>query len=217
MHVFLDESGDLGFRFGAPFRQGGSSRYLTIAYLLAPQASCKYPKRLSRDFKKQLGLAANQELKGTLLSDAELIEFATRTSAMCRSHPECQPKAITVKKRNVVAGISRDPNKLYNWMIRLSLLKAIENEPRVILTPDPRTIKVKSGNSMVDYLQMVLTFEMGSQTVLIEEPSESHQSLNLQFADVLCYTTWRHYELRKSKPFGILQAQLDRKELFFKQ
>lgn len=29
--VYLDESGDLGWKFDAPYRSGGSSRYLTIA------------------------------------------------------------------------------------------------------------------------------------------------------------------------------------------
>lgn len=31
--IYLDESGDLGFNFSAPFRTGGSSRFLTIGAL----------------------------------------------------------------------------------------------------------------------------------------------------------------------------------------
>jgi len=37
MNVYVDESGDLGWEFAQPFRQGGSSRYLTIASLLVPK------------------------------------------------------------------------------------------------------------------------------------------------------------------------------------
>ena len=29
--IYLDESGDLGWKFDADFKRGGSSRYLTIA------------------------------------------------------------------------------------------------------------------------------------------------------------------------------------------
>jgi len=34
--LYLDESGDLGWKFHLPNRQGGSSRYLTIAYIIIP-------------------------------------------------------------------------------------------------------------------------------------------------------------------------------------
>lgn len=34
--IYLDESGDTGWKFELPYRNGGSSRYLTIAALIAP-------------------------------------------------------------------------------------------------------------------------------------------------------------------------------------
>jgi hypothetical protein len=34
MLIYLDESGELGWKFDAPYRKGGSSRYLTIASLV---------------------------------------------------------------------------------------------------------------------------------------------------------------------------------------
>lgn len=48
----------------------------------------------------------------------------------------------------------RDSNKLYNYMIGLSLLDEMINYENVVLIPDPRTIKVKSGNSLHDYLDI---------------------------------------------------------------
>jgi hypothetical protein len=34
IQIYLDESGDLGWRFDKPYRYGGSSRYLTIVSLI---------------------------------------------------------------------------------------------------------------------------------------------------------------------------------------
>ena len=39
--VYLDESGDLGWKFDAPYRCGGSSRYLTISAIIF----CSYVER----------------------------------------------------------------------------------------------------------------------------------------------------------------------------
>jgi hypothetical protein len=36
MQVYLDESGDMGWNFSAPYRHGGSSRYLCLAFLFLP-------------------------------------------------------------------------------------------------------------------------------------------------------------------------------------
>ncbi|MBF4102116.1 DUF3800 domain-containing protein [Gallibacterium anatis] len=47
--VYLDESGDLGWKFDAPYRQGGSSRYLTIAAIVINHDKRHILKRLMKD------------------------------------------------------------------------------------------------------------------------------------------------------------------------
>jgi uncharacterized protein DUF3800 len=47
--IYLDESGDLGWNFTAPYRYGGSSRYLTIAALCVPSGKKHIPKRAIRE------------------------------------------------------------------------------------------------------------------------------------------------------------------------
>ncbi|AZB91680.1 hypothetical protein DKE41_019025 (plasmid) [Acinetobacter pittii] len=47
--IYLDESGDLGWNFNHPYRQGGSSRFLTIACVITPSEDVKRPKKLSKD------------------------------------------------------------------------------------------------------------------------------------------------------------------------
>src|ERR1035441_5537034 len=81
--------------------------------------------------------------------------------------PEIALHAIVVKKENVQAHIRTDSNKLYNYMIRLALLDKMAKHDVVTLVPDPRSIKVQSGNSLHDYLQMQLWFEKKATTKLI--------------------------------------------------
>ena len=69
--IYLDESGDLGWKFDAPYRDGGSSRYITIAALIVPEESVHDPmrgmRRLYNKFKwptskeKKIGRASCRE------------------------------------------------------------------------------------------------------------------------------------------------------------
>lgn len=215
MRVYLDEAGDLGFKFSEAFRFGGSSRYLTIAFLLSPKSHTKYTKRFTKSFKKTLGLARTDELKGKNLTDDQLVDFAVGARQLLQQHSQCALRAITVKKRNVQAHIQQDPNKLYNYMIKLCLLNQIQASKEVLLIPDPRTIKLKSGNSLVHYLQIALWFDLGVTTQLVHNPVESHNSLNLQFIDVISHIVWDTHEWRKTRPFRQLSPSIACSNLFF--
>jgi len=215
MHVFLDEAGDLGWSLDLPYRKGGSSRYLTLAFLVAPQPECKYPKRIAKELCRARGIPHGAELKGSTLRPDELIRFAKMAAAMIGSHPSVTISAITVKKENVKPHIRHDPNKLYNYMLNLSLPPLIQSEALVALSPDLRSIKVASGNSLVDYLQTQLWFEYNSKTVLRHQPLESSSSLAIQFVDVLAHIVWSLHEDGQLDPYRILAPHLKCKQLFF--
>ena len=100
-------------------------------------------------------------------------------------------------------------------MIRLALVNYIAKYPAVDFVPDPRTIKVKSQNSLIDYLQIHLWFEMNVQTTITYLPQESHTNLNLQFVDILANIVWRRYEDLDRRPFDVLKDTIDNRGLFF--
>lgn len=56
---YLDESGDLGWKFHQPYRQGGSSRYLSLAAIILPFDKKHLPKRFITDLYKDLELCNN--------------------------------------------------------------------------------------------------------------------------------------------------------------
>ncbi len=214
-NVYLDESGDLGWKFTSPYRSGGSSRYLTIAFIICPTEKKHLPKRIVRKVYNKFSYPTNVELKGSSL-DVTAKEFvASETVKMSNNNPDIILVAITVKKENVETHIQTDGNKIYNYMLKLSLLDKIKKASVVNLIRDKRTIKVKSGNSLVDYLQTELWFEKKVATKLIDIPSESHVVHNLKFIDWINNLIWSHYEDSNSSAFRILLPKIDNQKLFF--
>jgi hypothetical protein len=215
MNIYLDESGDLGWVFDKPYQVGGSSRYLTIAALIVPKNLSSIPKRIVKKAYHNKKQSPKIELKGKDLSRNERIKFAQRVANLITRHPSIEISTITVRKENVQPHIQKDPNKLYNYMVNFALLDKISKYPTVNFIPDPRTIKVESGNSLVDYLQIKLWFEYNSATIIRHQPMESHQNYNLQFVDFIAHIIWSRYEKNMSGAFNILKHRISNKQLFF--
>jgi hypothetical protein len=213
--VYLDESGDLGWSFDAPYRRGGSSRYLTITAVCVPSEKKHIPKRLVKSLYEKFKWDPKAEKKWSAMDPVERTYFAKEVQVMLAKYPEIALHAIVVKKQNVQAHIRTDSNKLYNYMIRLALLDKMAKHDVVTLVPDPRSIKVQSGNSLHDYLQMQLWFEKKSITKLITSPSDSAQSQGVQFADMLAGLVQSRYEDNSSSDYQIIAGHLTINRLYF--
>ncbi len=142
-------------------------------------------------------------------------EFATAVYKMCVTHPDIHLHVITVKKENVAEHIRKDSNKLYNYMIRLSIVDCMAAHDAVTLVPDLRSIKVKSGNSLHDYLQIELWFTKGVKTELSSYPVDSQNSRGVQFADMLAGLVQNRFEERYFEHIKICARYLRLKRLFF--
>ena len=114
------------------------------------------------------------------------------------------------------AHIRNDPNKLYNYMIHLSLIDDLAKHPTINFIPDPRSIKVNSGNSLIDYLQTALWFEKRVNTQIILKNLNSKDSFNIQFIDFITYIVNRYFEFNKdSDLYKLISPHIDIKKLFF--
>ena len=215
MNIYLDESGDLGWSFQNPYGLGGSSRYLTIAYVACPEEKKHLLKRIVKKVYKRTATGSDEELKGAAMKAEDKKIFANKVLSLLCKNPDIKLGSITVNKCKVQQHIRSDANKLYNYMIRLAVLDSIKNEPYVNLIRDNRCIKVKSGNSLIDYLQTVLWFELGSKTKLIDIPSDSKKVDNLIFIDWINNIIWGNYEKAKDESYLIIKPVLDSKKLFF--
>lgn len=216
MIIYLDESGDLGWKFTAPYRRGGSSRYITIASLVVSPDKKHLPKRLIKKLYTKFNWPTDIEKKWADMKLNERIWFAQRANDLRDRHPQdIRYISITVKKENVQPHIRIDANKLYNYMIGLSLLNEMGKHKAVTLVPDPRSIKVESGNSLHDYLQTQLWFEQQSSTTLITQPCDSAESRNVQFSDMISGVVQGHFEDGNSSPWSELRNSISYKTLFF--
>lgn len=215
MNIYLDESGDLGWVLNKPYRHGGSSRYLTIAYVACPPEKKHLLKRIVRKVYERTKTDPKTELKGSALSMEDKKFFATKVRELVSMNPDIRIGSITVNKSKVQQHIREDANKLYNYMIKLAILDSIKNEPIVNLVRDNKSIKVKSGNSLIDYLQTTLWFELNSKTKIIDIPSDSKKVQNLIFIDWMNNLIWGNYEDNNSEAYQILRSVIDSKKLFF--
>lgn len=214
-NIYLDESGDLGWILNKPYRHGGSSRYLTIAYVVCPNEKKHLLKRIVRKVYTKTKTDPKTELKGSTLTVENKKFFAKKVRELVSMNPDIKIGAITVNKSKVQQHIRDDANKLYNYMIKLAILDVIKHEPIVNLIRDNKTVKVKSGNSLIDYLQTTLWFEMNSKTKMIDIPSDSKKVQNLIFIDWMNNLIWSNYEDTNSEPYLILRSVIDSKKLFF--
>ncbi len=212
---YLDESGDLGWAFNRHYRTGGSSRHLTVAALKFSHDSRHRPTRVIRRLYQKYGWDTARERKWADMGSAARLDFAQQAKELATKFNDIKYFSITVKKENVQAHIRGDPNKLYNYMTRLSLLKEMAKYEAVTLVPDPRSIKVKSGNSLQDYLQIALWFELEVITQIETLVYNSSSSKKIQFADMLSGLVQSHFEDGKSEPWEILSPYIASKKLFF--
>ena len=149
------------------------------------------------------------------MSSAARTEFANLALKMCTDNPDITAHAIVVKKENVGEHIRKDPNKLYNFMIRLSLLDHLSLFDEVTMVPDPRSIKVESGNSLHDYLQTELWFTKGVQTKLLTRPLDSKNCRGIQFADMLSGLVQTRFQDGVFDDIRIVLPKLKLTRLFF--
>src|ERR1019366_5793224 len=146
---------------------------LTVAATCVPSGKEHLPNRIIADLYTKFNWSPAKEKKWADMSPTPRREFAESVLKLCRSHPDIHLHAMVVKKENVGAHIRKDPNKLYNFMTRLCLLDRMATYEEVTLVPDPRSIKVESGNSLVDYLQIELWFSQKAKTLLLSKPKDS--------------------------------------------
>ncbi len=215
MNVYVDESGDLGWIFDKPFRNGGSSRYLTITLLLVPKTLIHLPRRIVREIYSGRHQSFRVELKGSDLSPAEESTFAKKVIQLISTRQDIEVWTMTAKKEYVKPHIRQDSNKLYNYMIGLMLPEKIKEKESIAFIPDKRSVRVKSGNSLIDYLQIKIWFEWDCPTILLNHPEESDKCLNLQFTDFLTHIVWSNFENKENDAFVILEPHIKTKRLFF--
>ncbi len=114
------------------------------------------PERVLRHLYKHRKWNTSQEKKWAQMSPEARTDFAQAAAKLITANNDISLHIIVVNKLNVEPHIRQDPNKLYNYMVKLLLIDSMAQHDSISFTPDPRSIKVESGNSLHDYLQTEL-------------------------------------------------------------
>ncbi len=206
MYIYLDESGDLGF-------SERSTRYFTIAFAIV-----KNPvpfKRCIKKTKEKYHIPRDVELKGSstreVIKEDLLGRFAQLDIELC---------AITVNKDKVEPKLRLNTNILYNYIVGLSLVERILEEPldsQIILEVDKRITSVTSGFNFNDYLRYKIWYEAERRDIDLNiHHLDSHEAYSIQGIDVICNSIFRKYNTNNYKLFNIIKGKvMNDKRLFF--
>ena len=206
MYVYLDESGDLGFG------QGGT-KYFTIAFVIMKNPL--HFKRCVKRVKVKYHIPRDVELKGYTPKESIKKDLLSRFAKL-----DLEVHAITVRKKNVEPKLQRDTNIFYNYMVGLSLVERILQEPpnsEVIINIDKRIISITSGAKFDEYLRLKTWYERERQDIELKiYHMDSQKSHAIQGIDIICNSIFRKYNSNNYKLFNIIQGKMksDRR-LFF--
>jgi hypothetical protein len=209
MQIYICRNGDLGFFFDRPFRMGGSSRFLTITFLLVPKELSHLPKRIVRKMYRKKKKGGHAELKGVQLTHTEKSYFADKAGNLLDRHPAIRVFSITIEKKTIKDRIRGDSGRLYNHVSRLVLPDRIKNASLVTVIPYKRSIKAKDSVCLADDLQAELWFALKSNTVIENNPQEGLKSLNLRFVDWIGHIIWSKYEDNESEAYDMLKRRIE--------
>ena len=206
MYVYLDESGDLGFG------QGGT-KYFTIAFVVMENPVLF--RRCIKGVKIKYHIPRDVELKG--FTTREIIKKALLNSF---AKLDIEVHAITVRKKNVEPRLQRDANILYNYMVGLSLVERILEEPedtKVVINVDRRIIAITSGFKFNEYLRYKIWYEKERRDIDLNiYHLDSHQAYAIQGIDVICNSIFKKYNSNNYTLFNIIQDKVKSdKRLFF--
>jgi hypothetical protein len=204
MQIYLDESGDLGWKFDAPNQDGGSSRFITIAGFVIDINEIKFVNRQIAKLYKKYNLTPKQEKKGANFSDQDATYIVSNLNAIFDKAPSFKVISITTKKENVQTPLRKDCNIFYNYMLRVLLPDTMKLYPATELVIDKRTIRVDSGNSFEDYIKTICWGEMNLDIDISCSYDSSDKNEGIWLADWLANWIWRHYENGRSVTFAEL-------------
>ncbi|MCQ9328645.1 DUF3800 domain-containing protein [Pelistega suis] len=214
--VYIDESGDLGWKFDALYRKGGSSRYLTIAAILIAHSQRHHLKRLMRQFYKKTKTVTDTEIKWASLSSEQREWIAHKLVELKQKLQNyIQFLSISVKKESVALYARQDSYLLYSYMAKQMLVGNLLPYREANLNIDQRTIKLKSERSLHDYLQTELWFAHSADVHLVTKHCDSKHDLGVQLADILSGIVQSHFEDSKSGAFSLLSPYCQINKLYF--
>ncbi len=204
--LYLDESGDLGF----DFVNKKPSNFFTVCILAtSDRNSFKHiGKMVEKTLRRKLNKSREdrvQELKGTNTALSVKKYFFSRIE-----NDKFGIYSVTLNKKRVFEHLTREKDRVYNWIARLTLDKIPFEQAtdRVQLVLD----KCKAKPEIAEFNNYVLTqlksrFDPTKVPVAIDHLSSQDDKV-LQATDLFAWGIFRKYEKRDRKWYDIFQGKI---------
>src|SRR3989338_8573006 len=185
--LFVDESGDLGTK----------GRYFIIT-LFAPQKS----KRISNFMRKFCAKNSLQEVKASQLSfpQKQLI-----FNKLCSANDYTISYIVADKLNIDNKKILEDKNLCYNYLFSFLVKKTIKStQEDITLLLDSHSTKVKSINSLADYIKIKAYTQWGFRHNLHIRYTDSKDSKVVQATDVVANAVYANYTYETGHFYNML-------------
>lgn len=206
-YVFLDESGDLGFK------KTSSKWFLfTIALTSKPRSIERVTKKIWRNLRKK------HKKIGEL--HAYRADDITR-SRMLKSLNEINDlkiMCIILNKQKVYVDLQNQKNYLYNYtanvlLERLHVIGAVEEKEPIHLYIDSRDTKKTLRENFIDYLTSSMKKRRDCHFDV--KLHSSHENKSLQAVDFISWAIFRKYERGDFKFYEIIKSKIVDERLMF--
>lgn len=207
-HLYLDESGDLGF----DFVNKKPSKFFTVTILAisSPTINRKIRKEIQITIRRKLNKPHKrkrmvQELKGTSTTFEIKKFFYHRISDL-----KFGIYSITLNKRKLYEKLTRNKSHVYNWVSRL-VLDTIpfenNNGERVELILD-KCMGKPEIREFNEYIRGSLESRLPPSTILDFVHRNSHNDPGLQAVDLFCWGIFQKYERKNEEWYLLFQEKV---------
>lgn len=206
---FFDESGDLGWKFDAPYRQGGSSRFFVIAGASgADQVHRRFGKVVKKLWESQ-GWTTTKEKKWNNISDKAKLKFAELAAAFATENPDIHLAVAVLRKEDLAEHLRLDQHLLYAHLATQLVGDILAGSTTAEVCPDELNAGAGSANLLQHLLRHELWFRRGCSPTIRQVRSQKHLVASLEFCDLLAGAAASHFEDARSEPWEILAKHVN--------
>jgi len=205
--IYLDESGDLGFK-------KGSSKYFVISFIAMDTKTNLILKRKIKKVKIRHKIRKDVEIKANKSNHSLRVDVLKEICSL-----PIEIYSITTKKQGINKSLRKDTNIFYNYMVNLILVPYIERSKisNLCLIADSRINKVSKGMRFGDYLKYKIFFENSLYKVKLDiKYLDSLTSYGLQAVDFIANSIFKSYEQTNDRYRKALRRSIiEDKRLYF--
>ena len=184
MYVFLDESGDAGFKL----EQGSSTFFIIVLIIFDSAEDAQQTERKIRDLRVSLKVRDNFEFKFNKMDDFRRLQFLEAV----RGCP-FRIRAMVVDKRLIHSDtLRKDKNKFYNYFVE----KVLEHNQGRIRQAKLR-VDGSGGREFKNAFKTYLRQRLPSGTLADCKFKDSASDSLIQLADMVAGALRRHYDPNK--------------------